>query len=484
MKNKNQIALLLALLLASTAVTGCSQESGTETGEKTTDTTAAMETEPVETEPDYAPHLEAIDGGGADFGIITRVKTPTRDADDITAEELNGNVLDDAIYIRNLALQEKYNLHLAVDYQDNEISVALTASITAGDDNYQLGFSGISDAVSMTNKKCLLNLTDMPYVDITKPYWNTMVMEDLSLFDKYYLGIGAMNIQAYYSCGAVFFNKTVAAEYGVEDMYGLVRDGKWTLDKYKKIAASLSVDMNGDGIMDEKDLYGMGFGNFAWQIFFYGSDLKFVEKDEDGYLQFNSTDERVVSHLQNFLPLSQVPSTLYMNNYDLGPYICRDALMEDRALFIMNALYDLPEMRDMEGDFGILPAPKATEQQSGYSSFMHPMHASCVVVPSTVQNLELVGSFLEDMAYESLAVQDAFIEVSLKGKSARDAESADMIDIIISNLRMDYGLILGKIDDKMRSMIDKGTTDVASFFSSNQKIVQNALNQYSKNMKD
>ena len=66
-------------------------------------------------------------------------------------------------------------------------------------------------------------------------------------------------------------------------------------------------------------------------------------------------------------------------------------------------------------------------------------------IPVTVpeNRLDVVGRIVEDMAYESSElVRPAFIERTIKGKYARDTESADMIDIVMNGISTDYTLLL------------------------------------------
>ena len=98
---------ILCVLLAAMMLGGC---GAAETAEPV-ETQAAAETTPQETQPDYDPKLEAIDGGGGDFAFLTRLTDANcRLLDDISAEEVTGEALNDAIYERNNVIMEKYNV--------------------------------------------------------------------------------------------------------------------------------------------------------------------------------------------------------------------------------------------------------------------------------------------------------------------------------------------------------------------------------------
>lgn len=128
----------------------------------------------------------------------------------------------------------------------------------------------------------------------------------------------------------------------------------------------------------------------------------------------------------------------------------------------------------MESDFGLLPLPKANEEQAEYSTYLHPDNATSVVVPVVNTELDRTGIILEDMAfYSSELVRPAFYDIMLKSKFARDNDSARMLDIILSRTTVDLALIMKNsgidIDNLMRTAATKGTTDILSTIAANEQ---------------
>lgn len=118
---------ILALLTLSTAISSCGKK---QTAENTTETTEA------ETKRDDLPDM---DFGGAEFNILCR----TEWSYEFDAEQ-DGDVVNDAVYARNRAVEErfgvKFNYH-AVDggwaLQDTFLN-ALTSSVLSGDQAYDM----------------------------------------------------------------------------------------------------------------------------------------------------------------------------------------------------------------------------------------------------------------------------------------------------------------------------------------------------------
>ena len=144
---------------------------------------------------------------------------------------------------------------------------------------------------------------------------------------------------------------------------------------------------------------------------------------------------------------------------------------EDRALFWIEIIYGVLQLRDMDTDFGLLPMPKYDDNQKEYTSYIHTGHTSTSCVPVTNPDIDLAGRILTDMAYMSYkTIRPAYYEKTLKGKASRDVESGEMLDIIYSNIRLDLTFAMTAsglpIDDTMRNVVIKNITDIASTIDS------------------
>lgn len=279
----------------------------------------------------------------------------------------------------------------------------------------------------------------------------------------------------------------------MESPYALVDEGAWTLEAMTRLSAEVTHDVNGDGILDENDTYGTECSSFAWQPLFYGSGQLLIAKDENDLPYLDAASEQnyntisaVVTFLNNDSSTFNVNHTTGIS--DLGA-LTVDMFQHDQSLFFIELLYGVPEFREMESDFGLLPLPKADENQAEYSTYLHPDNATSVVVPVVNTELDRTGVILEDMAfYSSEMVRPAFYDIMLKSKFARDNDSARMLDIILSRTTVDLALIMKNsgidIDSLMRTAATKGTTDILSTIAANEQkyntILEKAIEALSK----
>ena len=80
----------------------------------------------------------------------------------------------------------------------------------------------------------------------------------------------------------MYFNKTIAEKYQIPDIYALIREGKWTLDKLAEFAMPVTSDLNGDNIMDENDLWGFITTSGSTSVFLPSCDQPIMKTGDDG----------------------------------------------------------------------------------------------------------------------------------------------------------------------------------------------------------
>lgn len=96
-------------------------------------------------------------------------------------------------------------------------------------------------------------------------------------------------------------------------------------------------------------------------------------------------------------------------------------------------------VRAMENDYYIIPTPKFNEAQVNYISLNMGQPAQ-YGVPNTAVNVDAISATLEAMAAESSRIlRPAYYNVHIGEKIVRDADSREMIDLIIDSINVDFG---------------------------------------------
>ena len=475
MVKRNLIFLCAVTLTYAFLFTSCSRQAG----EAAASTTAAAETE---AETQITSGLASVDFEGAEFTFLDRCKSDfynDHPYDEIAADEQNGETLNDAVYTRNITIEEKYNIGIiSTGVSDHgKIYSLFEETVLAGDKIYDAAMPSLSTAFKIAAKRLALNFSEIPHLDFQHPWWSSEILKSTSVGGLNYFITGDLNLSVMNSVGITYFNKNLIDEYNLRNPYEYVLSGTWTLDNMAAISKSATHDLDGTGIMDENDTYGIVCSSFAWQPLFYGTGNLLIVKDEKDLPYLNAGSESNYNAVSKVIGLiDNYDTTLNVNNRsvtqsNLGQ-VTIDIFNEGRAVFFIELIYGVPKFRNMEDDFGLLPIPKYDESQSAYYSYIHTAKATACVIPITNINTEMTGRILEDMACESYkTIRPAFYDVMLKTKYARDEESADMLDIILQNYNVDLTLLMIDfgldIDSQLRTAGTANNPDILTVIASN-----------------
>lgn len=471
---KQQTALLALTLLLGSVLCACGDSAGDVT--KTTEANTNETKDAVTTEDPYAAEkavfdaLPELDLGGAEF-VIAVQEGVGRSTGEVYVEEANGDVINDAVYKRNLAVNERFNCEIRA----NSCSVGETIkqAVSAGDSSNHCAFPNLIDAGSLAQEGYLLNFHDYDVLQISEKWWDQGTA-GISIGGKVFFMSGDINLLDNDVTYIMLFNKKLIADNDMEEPYQLVRDGKWTLDVFSEMCKDISADVNGDALMDEYDRYGYVTTPGGPNTFFYGSNLKYVEFDEDHipYLQVDSTKttqvlEKVVNVTGASHHVSYIPSDFLVG---------RTMFMEDRALFYGEVLSYIMGLRDMNSEFGVLPIPKFDEAQEVYTTYCE-SNSSTATLPN-VGDPEIAATILEGMAIQSyITLTPAYYDVALERKYSRDEESIEMIDIALANRVYDIARVYTSLDISgvFQDLATDGNTDFASAFARREKAAKKRL---------
>ena len=124
-------------------------------------------------------------------------------------------------------------------------------------------------------------------------------------------------------------------------------------------------------------------------------------------------------------------------------------------------------LRDMEDDYMILPMPKGEVAQDDYHSYVNAWADAFVAIPTNADK-ELAGVVTEALAFWSWKyIRPKSYEMTYKLKTARNNNSAEMLDIVFSTLCLDFNYIydFGGTFTALRSVIG-GDKELASALAS------------------
>lgn len=344
-----KLSLLLAVTIAAASVAGCSESAGEDAQADGT----AIE-EQVTNPDDSAPAGETADQptdslearqfvddglGERDFGGETfRMLCQTSYADFQYAEELTGDTLTDAVYNRNVTVEDRFNVKFTFgDDEGSALANLIQNSALAGEDDCDLYMGHSIYSGGVATKGIFRNWYDLD-VDFTKPWYPLHAIEHLTLNGKMFLTVSDICLSVAGNTYCYYFNKEAVQSAQFEDPYTVVKEGRWTVDTLMNEIAAYYIDADGDGSKGTRDIYGFAGEKLnSLCAYLYSFEIDVLDVKEDGSFEILlGNSERSVDAFEKLRKLLYETDGSYYGGSDEAWN--GDLFASENALFITGLL--------------------------------------------------------------------------------------------------------------------------------------------------
>ena len=470
-------ALMVLVLLA-----GCLASCNSTDTENSNDTSATVKGE-------YVANVPEKDYGGESIVFLTAGVNEVTNSE-IVYNEYTDDREDKMAAVVNDALKERENLvfeqigvkiteHFIYDgkrYNGAMIDY-IRDDLALGSKSYHVAAPCLYDCATLAAEGILVNLlSDVPYLDMSQPWWDQSFNEEMTLAGSLYFTVGDIGLCNKDATPCIAFNKDLIEELSLESPYDLVDSGEWTIDKIIEMSRTVKLDLNEDGKIDYQDRFGYGGQYDDMWYMFYGSGERTASIGADGWPEITVYRDRSVDVIENILELMQDKDYYVCANDYFGiakwpSELVTNAFVEGRSLFNLSAAATTESYRDMEDEFGLVPIPKYDKDQDRYYSMINPWtsNAFCVPINHSEKTYEMIGITLEVMGAVSkntLAV--AYYDVALKYQKTRDDDTVRMLDLIFSTRGCDIGMIYkwGGMDTMLQDLVSDPKGSFTSTYES------------------
>lgn len=466
--------LLLAAILTSTFAS-CSETPAEESDTTAVTDTTAADPNAADTEEetvDVMAHLEKKDWGGADFTVVGKNEGYGEwEMFEMNAEELTGELINDAVWERNLYLTENYNI-IPVGYKESGPTNTFRNAVQANTGDFEGALIPVNEAVSLAVEGLLFDFKDLPVVDLEASWYDQNANKSLSVANRLYFSFGDMTMQNLDLTWCVMFNKELVEQHQLGSIYDLVDNNEWTAEKLFELSNDITNDTDGNGILNEYDLYGNAtpYDRTAMALM-YSAGVDFVTKDADDYPVYNPLSETAYNVFSDLLVYFGTDSCLNINTLAGAWRKSEEMFMNNQFLFYTECMQNLARFRDMEVDFGVVPMPKYSSEQENYVSMVCDFPAS-LVIPSYCTDTDFTGFTVEALnAKSSETVRTAYVDKCLLYKYSRDEESSACLEIILDTMYYDPAYIYGwgGLSSTIGLLVTKGYDMLASQSKSIEK---------------
>ncbi len=466
--------LLLALLIALSAVS-CGDNSIDNKDTLANDSSETTVSEADELKP-VLPDVKY----DTEFTILTKIEGwGIYNNEHIYVEEENADLINDAIYQRTNRVADRFGISfIEVEANDGNFDSVITQTVMANDDEYDLM---VATYLPNLGNEYLVDWNELEYVDLTKPWWDQNYVDTMSINGVLCSMVGNVMITQMDSVFSMFYNKDLAEQYKLPDLYQIVRDGDWTLPKYFELTRDITNDLDGNDEYDDNDIYAFT-GLDGMSRLSSGVKLDYLVKDSDDIPQLNFSSSKLVDSVMKISEYSSLyTKDIYNPRSNKNTGGDGDAAVfrmfnSGHSLFYVHGTGSAQKFRDMNSDFGIIPTPKLDDEQENY--FIEPDVTKCMVIPTTAGDLERTSVILEALCYEGYSyLRPIYYDTMLKNKYMRDDESIEMLD---SYIYPNIGYTLKSGSDTLSQVMGtiKNSANVASTLASNQAKIEEELAKY------
>lgn len=386
---------------------------------------------------------------------------------DFVADEEQGDFVSNSVFARNSEVEEYFNTKLNFTVHNSSGSTALPlmkVMIQAGDDTYEVFIGSYQETLPAVSYGYFVDWNDMPFVNLENPWWNKRINDSINYGRSYYAVTGDFNLHNTKKTGCLVFNKTVMEDFELEYPYNLVREGKWTADKFIEYVKAGQSDINGDNAMTpDEDCFGYsGFKHHMIPNLYYGFGQNFVVKQGENLPSFNIGTENTLAAIDKMIEVFSTGNGVWCSEDFAEP---GEMFGSSRLMFMDTTISSLASLRDISDIFGVVPYPKFDENQKSYISPIAGF-SSVAFIPHSNTDTVLTGAVMEYMAYLSYRdVMPIYRDIELQIKSAPDIMSEEMLEIIIDgNVFCDDTFIKGS---DLVTMAVSGKNTVDSIYEKN-----------------
>ena len=480
------MSLVLALIMVAGLFVSCGNNpGGTET--KAPETTAGPDDS---NDPEkILPNLPDERFDGYEYRIRCRGADGTVwQSVGLDAEERTGDAINDQVLERNNYLENKYGITISL-VEGGGVAGSVTQAVLNQVDEFDLALTGTNELGTLA-PKYVYDLKQLEFIDLEKPWYDQNFNAELSIGGRLYATTGDLPINDDNGTWCILFNKKLAEDTSMPNLYELAASGEWTLDKLYELAKTVTRDATGDDIIDENDVWGFQTETYNAYAIVASAGEKIATKGADDLPTLTAGTERFQAVLEKAVQVCGDKSVSFLHSDFESKYsdVWNDCYIptftSGRVLFKMVGLQGLTIGRNMEDPLGVLPMPKYEVSQETTLSPITVGNATCVYIPISVTDVRTTSIITEALFAESrYTSRVGFYETTLQKKYTEDEESKVILDQIIENRTYDLGAVYGwgGVVTKLQDNLAKRNANWASAYKSLQRVADRALQQTIKN---
>lgn len=478
-------ALMLAGLVS--CANGNGNQTDTSAASKAETTTVVPGSDAETTTDDTTPTFREANYNSEDFVLLARSTTEsTYNTMYMMSDGINGDYMNDAVYTRNVAVENKYNIKLKMIEKSHPYKDL--PNMVNTNDTVDLMYDQRRNMGGLITSGYLLDMGKYDYImNFESSYWDANAYEEYRVANRLYMMPNDVSTQNLAGVRFLYFNKNLITNFKLTSPYTYIENNEWTLDKFLEITSVCFNDENGDGKYDKEDVVGLVYDNTLIKNLISGCGVKFTESQKDGTIvsAFNNPrTESVISTLRAGLLGQNYAITYdnYTHGADMSGFATKytytaSLFAQDKFMFIYWGLNCTELLSEMEG-YGVAPNPMFDKDQGRYYHRADG-YVSIFTMPTIVKDPERTATILEYWAYKSSqTVMPSYYDITIKARRVADAKAANVLDIVKGSIRYEISSECQSfgIDDILNQAYDSG--NFSSLLKGNEKSINSKIKNF------
>lgn len=418
---------------------------------------------------DYLAELPEKNYDDSDFRVLTSTQTRKFYVGDETNEAITK-----AVVVRDAELQKRYGVIMKYTTMDGNAggqsayidTIRASVSDSVG---FDLIIGQTYYCMSLASEGYLMDLFQANNLHTEQPWYHSNINANVVICGKMYGISGDYLTSQISSAMGILYNKDMYNSLGYEDdLYALVRDKKWTLEKMTSLTKDVYQDLNHDDVRDVADQYGF-FGNgHSINGLIYASDCPIAEYLEDGTV---SIDNYYNDHLISVFETLDIFYNENDNVFRGGDTDNLVSLENGKSLFVSTWIDNLisERMRNAVCKIGVLPNPLFDEAQTNYCSYMQRWDLMYIPQNADFEKSTIILEYLNFTSAEYMIPQ--YWDLALSARGADESADRDMLEIIRNTLFYDFVMVfnteMGGLKDGVAYLISSRSNTLSSWWEKN-----------------
>lgn len=360
-----------------------------------------------------------------------------------------GRIINNAVILRNKYITEEYGVNVNwISARSSQIQSLLMEASATDRQKYHIAMPRAGEAQSLVEKSLIYDLANREHIDLSSSYYSQAAIEAYTVNGHTLFVGGDFSFLDELSAYVTFYNASmIDCLTEKPDLYGLVRQGNWTVEEMINVASLFSKN-DKEAAWTDGDTYGFGAQGMV-QFYSYG-DIRQVSVDNTGYKLTNS-HPYLTQVIESILEING--SYWSRTKWDSSPV---SAFTEGRLAFYNAPLgeFELFENQNEYFKVGILPNPTVGQGQTEHYTLAG-KEAVLMCVPKSTSDRVMSDVFVGVLSKTGQEfITPAYLEkISLRLDPETAEQSMEMLTrYVFGGMIYDQGYISKTLTDVFESM--------------------------------